>query len=180
MRVRHRVTVAVGRVLFAAIVVWLLERGTAVVHHPGAFDAWDSWAETVALLAGAWALCDWGVRIPRILFGLALIAFGLAHFIYFKETAALVPRWLPWHAGWAAFTGAAFLAAALSVITGILAQWAAVLVTLELGVFTVLVWLPVIVAGSPNAFERSEFAISCALTAAAWVVAESYRTQRPR
>jgi hypothetical protein len=37
------------------------------------------------------------------------------------------------------------------------------------------VWLPFIAAGSKDAFVRSETILSAALTAGAWVVADSYR-----
>ena len=170
-----------ARVLFASLALWLLLfRVGDIVRAPASFGVWDGCAETAVMVAGAWALSARfagvpGVRIARILFGFAVIAFGLAHFIYLKETAALVPAWLPAHVAWAYLTGAAFLAAGVAVLVNRYASLATALVTVEIGLFTLLVWVPVIAAGSRDPSQWSEFAISSALTAAAWAVADSYR-----
>lgn len=189
----QRTAALAARLLLAFFILWLL-----VWRIPGLFQlslvegTW-SLGKTLVMTAGAWVLFVWfatdwdrqrlgfatgekGLRIARVLYALGLIPFGLAHFMYPQPTAALVPGWLPWHVGWAYITGVTFIAASLAILIGVFARLATALSALQMGLFGILVWVPLVTRGSLTAFQWGEVVITVALTAAGWVLTDSYRS----
>ncbi len=189
-----RAAAAAARVLFFYLVLWfVLFRLPVIWHAPTVAVTWEGCGETAVILAAAWVLYAQlatgrdrqvlgllsgasGLRLARALFGLALIAFGVAHFAYVAQTASLVPAWLPAHVSWVYLTGAAYVAAGIAVLVGSRARPAAALAAVMMGLFTLLVWIPAVASAAADASQWSECLISWALTASAWVVADSYRT----
>jgi hypothetical protein len=51
---------------------------------------------------------------------------------------------------------------------------AATLSAVKIALFLLLVWIPIVAAGSKVPFQWSETILNAALLAAAWIIAESY------
>lgn len=191
----RRMASAAARLLFATFFLWLLLFRLPNFLFVPAFVACWSVFPLAIMLAAAWVLYVWsatewdrnhlsfvigsnGFRIARSLYGLSLIFFGAAHFIDVKDTVSLIPNWLPGHLFWAYFTGCAFIAAGIAALTTLCARLAVTLSALQITLFLVLVWLPIVASGSRNSFQWSETILTAALSAGGWVVAASYRGTR--
>ena len=189
----QRAAATAARVLLVYLVLWLLLlRLPDIFPAPTVLGSWYGCAETTVIVAGAgvlyvWFATDWdrrrlrfatgdkGMRIARTLFGVAVIFFGVSHFVYLDLTTPLVPSWLPVHVFWAYFFGCTYIAAGMAVLIGVYARLAAALSAVQMGMFTLLVWIPHVAVSHISANNWSEFVVSWALTAGAWVVADSYR-----
>ncbi len=183
-----RVTGIALRVLVMYVALWwVLLKIPGVVRAPRIEASWLSLGEIAVILAGAWTLfLSYGraevdpkrLRHAAILFGLALVPIGLSHIFYPTETALLVPAWLPFHRGWAYFTGAAQVAAGLGVLFSVWPALAATLEATALSIFTVLVWGPGVFGAHAGRLQWTALTMSSMITAGAWVVAASVTTRR--
>lgn len=171
---------------------WLLLRVPAFLVAP--LDNAGGLGENTVALSGALAmyavlhapagkldfLCGQrGIRLARILLGVGLIGCGEAHFRFLEATADAVPGWIPGHLGWAIATGSGFFAAAAAILLAVRARLAAILATAMMATFTLLIWLVGVVQAPADRFHWTALTVSCTLTAAAWVVAASYRDGEP-
>ncbi|HTU81240.1 MAG TPA: hypothetical protein VMF61_03870 [Candidatus Acidoferrales bacterium] len=109
--------------------------GRTVIFEPLAIAA-------LALLIPGGDLPKWLRASARLLLAACLIVFGVDHFLALDLVASLIPAWIPWHLGWAAFFGAAFIAAGLALLTRYLEREAAGGVALMYAVWVVTLHLP--------------------------------------
>jgi uncharacterized membrane protein len=184
------------RILFPYLILWMLLKVPALVVAPGMEAVWLGIGELAVLLAGGWALFAqlsnlregsfWtfatgasGIRIARILFAISLIPIGLSHLVYTKETAALVPAWLGFQIFWARLTGVGQIACGIGVLLSIYPRIAATVEATMLSLFTLLVWVPAILAAPKTRLPWTAFFISWAIAAAAWAVAGNIAAKKP-
>jgi uncharacterized membrane protein len=182
------------RILFPYLIIWMLLKLPAVIAAPGMEAVWLGFGELAVLMAGGWVLfakmadaregsplrvlsSEKSIRVAQMFFAVWLIPIGLSHIFYVQATADLVPAWLPYRAGWAYLTGAGHIAAGLGVLFSIFPRVAAFAEAAMIGVFTMLVWGPAIVAAPKTRLPWTAFFISWVIAAAVWVVAQSVAVQ---
>jgi len=185
-----------ARILFPYLIVWMLLKVPALVVAPQMEAVWLGFGELAVLMAGGWVLFatlgrprdgsplafaagENGIRLARILFAVSLIPIGLSHLVYVKETAELVPAWLPYRVGWAYLTGAGQMACGLGVLFFVFPRFAARVEAGMISLFTLLVWAPAILAAPKARLPWTAFFISWAIASAAWVVAQNIAPGRP-
>jgi uncharacterized membrane protein YphA (DoxX/SURF4 family) len=155
-----------------------------VILLPRIAGTWSGFAEQFCLVVAAmmayvtlsdgnepWT--DAALRVGRMLFGLCLISFGVVHFEALKQTADMVPSWLPPNQRfWAAATGVAHLLAGVAIVTGVQALLAARLQTAMFLGFGLLVWLPSFIAKPTAHNVWGGNAMNLAAVGAAWIVVD--------
>jgi uncharacterized membrane protein len=127
---------------------------------------WTGAAEILALCGGALiltgTLLDYFPAFPStntgntiyragcILFAVALVIFGVQHFMYADFIATIIPTWIPGRVFWAYFVGGAFMAAALSFLISRQVPLAATLLGIMFFLWVIFLHAPR-VAASPGA-----------------------------
>lgn len=163
-----------------ALALWILLTLLFFVHAPGLVAdpgnavRWVSALEVLGLLAACMLIaapdradCRLAARMGV---GLMLIVFGAVHWMYVGAIAGMIPDWMPGREIWPWITGAANIAAGLSLISGIKATTASALVGAMFASWIVLVHLPRLLAAPGDRSEWVACALAFALTGVAWTV----------
>jgi uncharacterized membrane protein len=178
------------RLLFPYCIVWAMLKVPALFAAPGMEAVWLGIGEITLLLSGAWTLfvrladlpessplaaltSERSLKAARVLFAVSLLPIGLSHIVYVQATHDFVPAWLPFRTGWAYLTGAGQMASGLGVLFGVLPRAAAWAEAIQISLFTLLIWVPAVVAGPGVRLSWTGLCISWAIGAAAWAVAQN-------
>ncbi len=97
------------------------------------------------LLSGDWQRArgfDKLILFGPLFYAAPLAAFGTEHFTLGAGMVSMVPPWIPWHLFWVYLVGGCFIAAGLSLVTGIHARLAASLLGLTFFLFAALMDAP--------------------------------------
>jgi hypothetical protein len=121
-------------------------------------------------------LLDKLIRSGPRLFGVSSVIFGIDHFLVLAVVASLVPAWMHGGMFWAYFTGAAFVAAGISIVTRWMDQWGAFLLGLMFLLWFLLLHSPRVVSAfrshDPNAQnEWSSALIALGICGGSWICA---------
>jgi uncharacterized membrane protein len=171
--------------LFAVRVVAIhLPRLLKNIHDPG---PWTTIAEVVALCGGALILVGVlgsgarrraAVEAGRWLYALPLIVFAVQHFMYARFVATLVPSWIPGQYFWALFVGAAFIAAAAAIMTGLMASLASMLLGMMFGSWFFILHLPRVVAKLHDGKEWTSAFVALAMSGCALMLAGAVKQKK--
>jgi hypothetical protein len=136
------------------------------------------------LLPGTAPLPAWITRTCRYLICLGLIVFGVDHFLGLTFIASLLPDWIPFHAFWVVFFGAALIAGGLSIASGFFASWGAAGTGLIFGIWVISLHLPRVlglygIPGAPKSpDEWSSMLIALGLWGGFWALAGNSSPKR--
>jgi uncharacterized membrane protein len=184
-------------VLTADFLLWLVLLHLAQLKGWRDMGGWLGAGECAILVCGAWGLL-WLLPVPmrplraallasstrlavQILFAIGVMLIGAAHFVYAKETAALVPSYLPARLGFAYFTGVAHIATGVAIAFGILPRLASTLEGAMMTAFGLMVWAPRVVAAPTTRFTWTAMLISFAYGAGCLIVSGLFKgVQAPR
>jgi uncharacterized membrane protein len=111
------------------------------------------------------------IQSGRFLFAIALLAFGIQHFIYAKYATGLGPPWIPGSPLRASFMGIALLVASIRIALNAKTRVTAMLLGFLLFLYFLFLYAPRIAANVHNPGPWTSGAEVLALCGAAWALA---------
>jgi hypothetical protein len=135
------------------------------------------------LLPGPAATPKWLSLTCRIVIALAMIVFGVDHFLALVGIGSLVPAWIPWHVFWIAFFGVVFIASGVGIGVGFLERFSWIGLGLMFAIWVITLHIPRTLGfyNIPGAItdpdEWSSLFIAIGLWGGPWAVAAKLHRQ---
>jgi len=181
--IQFRRTAKAGAAILGAIyLVFALQCVPGIVAAPRVYNSWGNFFEQFSLVTGAAIVYarlsktwSWETRnrICCILVGVCAASFALEQAFYLRNTASLVPKWLPPSQNfWAVATTIFFALAAVALLANQMALLASRLLTIMLMIFGLFVWLPLLVSDPHSHTNWSETAETFAIAGTAGILAD--------
>jgi uncharacterized membrane protein len=127
----------------------------------------------------------WLARASRWLFAVAMIVFGVDHFLGLAFIASLIPDWIPWHVFWVTFFGVVFIVAGAGIGLRILERWSWAAIGLMFAVWVLTLHLERTLGfySIPGAIrdpdEWSSLFIAVGLWGGPWAIAAQANRRKP-
>jgi uncharacterized membrane protein len=189
------VAILLGAFFFACVLALQVPK---VAAHPFDLGFRTTAFETLSMCAASWTLAasfaphpphiqkwagplDLLLKSGRYLFAVSSIVFGIDHFLLLRFIASLIPAWFPGALFWAYFTGAAFVAAGISIAIKTMDRLAAVLQGTMFLLWFLFLHAPRLMSAprSHNPNEWSSAFIALGMCGASWIMAgDSLRGRR--
>lgn len=159
------------------------------LHNPG---PWTVLFELLAIAGGAFVIAASFPAPPvggaargladvgRYLIALSLVVFAVQHFMYSEFVAKLIPAWIPARLFWAYFTGAAFVAAALSIATRKSIRLAGILLGTMFFLWVVLLHIPRVAGSLKNGDEMTSLFVALAMSGISFALAGEFESKGRR
>jgi uncharacterized membrane protein YphA (DoxX/SURF4 family) len=113
------------------------------------------------------------MSIGRIMYGAAMPAFGVLHFIYVGYVSSVIPGWIPAHVFFAYATGVAHMASGLGILTGVFSRIAAYCTAAMFGSWVLIVHIPRVVANLHHPSEWTSMLIALGMCGGALLIASA-------
>jgi uncharacterized membrane protein len=110
-------------------------------------------------------------HFARYSFAVALLGFGILHYIYADFIATLIPAWMPAHAFLNYIVMFGFFATAISIIINIQTRWATALLGIMFFIWIVALHLPRAFGNPSKEAEWSSLLIALAMSGAGFIIA---------
>jgi uncharacterized membrane protein len=157
---------------------------------PLSASMWTALAETVMLISGGCILFrsiapdGSGAEINadstgsfnrafQLAFAVALPVISISHFEYAFSNPARTPPWIPFYVGLTFLTGVAHIAAGIGIVTRIASRLAATLEAIMIGLFALILHVPLIFLQPTNRGFWTALFIATACSGASFIVASS-------